>query len=901
MNITTGTRLGRYEIRSKLGEGGMGEVYRAYDEKMNREVAIKVLPATLSSDKDRLARFEQEAQAAGSLNHPNILTIHQIDTHDGAPYIVSELLEGEELRDRLDTGTIAQRRAIDYAQQIVNGLSAAHAKGIVHRDLKPENLFITSDERVKILDFGIAKLTTSPQATNPDISEDATRRVLTNPGIVMGTVGYMSPEQVRSEKTDHRSDIFSFGAILHEMLTGRRAFKRETMAETMTAILKEEPEEISASLPNINPSLERIVQRCLEKRPERRFQSTQDLGFALEALSPPTSSTGGGLTTAASEAVAESKRSIWWERLPWIAAAVLLVLFLGSLPFVIKYFRQPGSPQSVAASFLIAPPAKSTGFSQISISPDGRNLVFNTSIDGQNQMWLRPINSLTAKRVPGTDGSNAFMFWSPDSRWVVFLADGKIKKIDPATGLVQVICDFRADRRGFGGSWNQDGTIIFFMGALGMYRVPASGGTPTPIPGFEKSEEVIKRWPQFLPDGKHFLYLATTPAKNSSEVMVGSIDGGESKHLFTSTSNALYSASVNGEGYVVFSRDGALLAQRFDAEKLALIGEPVRIADQVRINFNSRAYFSLSENGTLVFDSSSDLENRQLTWFDRSGKQLETVGPVGSYLLARLSPDQKRIAVSRRDPSGGVFDIYVYDIARGTSSRLTTSSSDVESLAWSPDGNYIVWSSRQVTETRRDIYKKLASGAGEVESIAQSSNPIAVTDWSRDGKFILYTDADPTTNLNIWVLPLEGDRKPYVYFQSPLEDERAKFSPDGRFVAYRSRESGTEEIYVQTFPASGGKWPISTNGGTSPVWAVNGKELFFIAPDGKMMSVEVAAANSFEPGKPQVLFDTVVARTNQTTTYDVSADGQRFLFISRMAEATSSLSVVINWTADLKK
>jgi eukaryotic-like serine/threonine-protein kinase len=901
MSLVSGTRLGRYDIRAKLGEGGMGEVYRAYDEKMNREVAIKVLPAALSSDKDRLARFEQEAQAAGSLNHPNILTIHQIDTHKGAPYIVSELLEGDELRDRLDGGAIALRKAIDYAQQIVNGLSAAHSKGIVHRDLKPENLFITNDERVKILDFGIAKLITSPQATNPDISEDATRKVLTNPGVVMGTVGYMSPEQVRGESTDHRSDIFSFGAILHEMLTGRRAFKRETMAETMTAILKEEPEELSASNPNINPSLERIVNRCLEKKPERRFQSTQDLAFALDALSAPTSSTGAGVTTAAAEAVAESKRSIWLERLPWIAAAVFLVFFLAALPFAIKYFRQPTSTRPVAASFLISPPARSTGFGQIAISPDGRNLVFNTSLDGQNQMWVRPINSLTAKRIPGTDGSNAFMFWSPDSRSVVFLSDGKIKKIDIATGLVQVICDFAADRRGFSGSWNRDGTIIFFVGALGIYRVPASGGTPTPIPGFEKSEEVLKRWPQFLPDGKHFLYLATTVAKSSSEVMVGSIDGGESKHLFTSTSNALYASFGNGEGYVVFSRDGALLAQRFDADKLALIGEPVRIADQVRINYNSRAYFSISENGTLVFDSSSDLENRQLTWFDRSGKQLETAGPVGSYLLARLSPDQKRIAVSRREPSGGVFDIYVYDIARGTSSRLTTSSSDVDSLAWSPDGNYIAWSSRAAAQLKSQIYKKLASGAGEVETIAQSSNPIFVTDWSRDGKFILYTDADPTTNLNIWVVPLEGDRKPYIYFQSPLEDERGRFSPNGHFVAYRSRESATEEIYVQTFPASGGKWPISTNGGQNPVWAPKGNEIFFIAPDGKLMSVDVGSGNAFDPGKPKALFDTLMARTSQGTTFDVSADAQRFLFISRMAEATSSLSVVINWTADLKK
>jgi len=875
----------------------MGEVYRAFDAKMNREVAIKVLPTTLSHDKDRLARFEQEAQAAGALNHPNILVIHHIDTHDGAPYIVSELLEGEELRDHLDDGRLALRKSIDYAQQIVSALSAAHAKGIVHRDLKPENVFITKDERVKILDFGIAKLS-APVNSNPDISEDATRKVLTNPGMVMGTVGYMSPEQVRGQTTDYRSDIFSFGAILHEMITGRRAFKRDTMAETMTAILKEEPEELTASNPNISPALERIVNRCLEKKPERRFQSTADLGFALEALSSSTNSSA-TLTTAAAAAVTEAKHSIWRDRIPWIAAAVFLLLFLAVLFFIIRYSRQPAAPAPVVASFLISPPEKSTGFSQLAVSPDGRNLVFNTSIDGQNEMWVRPLNSLTAKRLAGTDGANGFMFWSPDSRSIVFLAAGKIKKIDLAAGFVQDVCDFAADRRGFGGSWNHDGIVIFSMGGLGIYRVPTSGGTPQPIPGFEKSEEVLKRWPQFLPDGRHFLYLATTALKNSSDVMVGSIDGGEPKHLFPSASNALYAPSPEGMGQIIFSRDGALLAQGFDADKLALIGEPFRVADRVRVNSNSRAFFSVSDNGTLVFDPSSDLENRQLTWFDRSGKQLEAVGPIGSYLRARLSPDQKRIAVARRDPGAGVFDVYVYDIARGTSSRVTTSNSDVESLAWSPDGTYIVWSSRQVTKS--ELYRKLASGAGEVEAIAQSNNPIGITDWSKDGKFIFYTDADPTTNMNLWVLPLEGDRRPYLYFQTPTEDASGRFSPNGQLVAYRSRESGINEIYVQTFPASGGKWPISTSGGLNPVWAPSGKELFFIAPDGKLMSVDIGPGSSFEPGKPKVVFDTVSARTNAANDYDVSADGQRFLFISRMAEATSSVAVVINWNADLKK
>jgi eukaryotic-like serine/threonine-protein kinase len=898
MSISPNVTLSHYTIISKIGEGGMGEVYRARDARLDREVAIKVLPIEVSTDADRLKRFEQEARATSALNHPNILTVYDIGTHNGSQYIVAEFLEGEELRTRLAHGQLPLRKAIDYAQQIVSGLSAAHARGIVHRDLKPENLFITNDERIKILDFGLAKLSAPRVTAGSNFSEDATRKVLTNPGVVMGTVGYMSPEQVRGEPTDHRSDIFSFGAILHEMLTGRRAFSRETVAETMTAILKEEPEDLTESQPNVNVSLAKIVQRCLEKRPERRFQSTQDLGFALDALSSPSTSSGTGLTTAAATAVAEVERPVWRERLPWIAAGVLFVGFLAAIPFAIKYLREPPKASPVATRFLIGPPPDSTGIGAISISPDGRSLVFATTVNGQLQLWTRPLGSITARPLPGTEGAAGFMIWSPDSSSIAYLTGGKLKKLDLAEGTVQNVCDIRADRRGFGGSWSRDGTIIFFVGGSGISRVSDKGGEAKSIPGFEKSEEVLKRWPQFLPDGQHFLYLATDTQKNKSDVMVGSLNGGEPKRLFDAGSNARYAPSADGTGHILFSRDGVLLAQRFDASELESIGEPYRVADQVRVNLNFRAFFDVSDNGTLVFDPSSDLENRQLTWFDRSGQQLETVGPIGAYLKARLSPDQKRIAISRRDPSSTVFDLFIYEIARGTNSRLTTGTADVDNLAWSPDGNYLIWSNRQVSKS--EIYRKLSSGAGQVDVIAESNNPMFVTDWSSDGKSVLYTDADPATTHNIWALPMDGDRKAFPYFQTPNEDGNARFSPDGRFVAYRSRESGANEIYVQTFPASSEKWLISTNGGMNPVWSPTGKELFFVATDGKLMSVDVGGGNSLQPGKPKVVFDLVTARTNATQDYDVSTDGQRFLFISRMAEATSSIIVAVNWNADLK-
>ena len=902
MRLKKGAKIGHYEIHSPIGEGGMGEVWRARDTKLGRDVAIKVLPATLSENVDRLHRFEQEAQAAGALNHPNILSLFHIGTHEGAPYIVSELLEGETLRDRMAGGPLPPRKVTDYALQIARGLAAAHEKGIIHRDVKPDNIFITDDGRVKILDFGLAKLT-APVDGVASQTEVPTRKVNTDPGTVMGTMGYMSPEQLKGKHVDHRSDIFSFGAILYEMLSGKRAFRGDSMAETMSAILREDPADLSETNKTVSPALERVVRHCLEKNPAERFHSARDLAFAIESLSGSAISSGQTATmptvTAEIDKPESQGISRWFgnAKLAWIVGAVLLLGLLAALATL--YFKQTTSPpQPVMAQFLIAPPEKSTGFAQIAISPDGRQIVFNTTVDGQVQMWIRSLDSVTAKRLPGTEGANGFMFWSPDSRAIAFAAGGEVKRLDLEQGTVQKLCDFSPDRRGFGGSWNGDGTIIFFIGGAGIFRVPVTGGEAKPIPGFEKSEEVLKRWPQFLPDGQHFLYLSTSAQKNKSELMVGSLDGGEPKRLLESGSSGRYVPSADGSGHIFFSRDGALLAQRFDATNLELIGAPLRVADQVRVNTNGRAFFDASANGTLIFDPGSDLENRQLTWFDRSGKQLETIGPVGSYLKMRLSPDQKRVALSRRDPNGTVFDLFVHDRARATNSRLTTGSSDVDSLAWSPDGNYIAWASRQITKS--EMFRKLASGAGELEVIAQSQNPIAVSDWSRDGKSILYTDADPVTNQNIWLLSLD-DRKLSQYFQTAVEDTTARFSPDGRYVAYRSRESGVNEIYVQTFPASAEKWLISTNGGQNPVWAPNGKELFFIALDGKLMSVAIGGSSTFEPGKPQPVFDTVAARTAPNNDYDVSLDGQRFLFISRMADATSSLAIVINWSPDLRK
>ena len=880
----------------------MGEVYRARDARLDRNVAIKILPANFATDADRLIRFEHEARATSALNHPNILTVYDIGTHDGSPYIVAELLEGEELRDRLNHGAIPLRKVCEYAQQIVSGLEAAHGKGIVHRDLKPENLFITEDERVKILDFGIAKLSEPGQAGAATGSEDATRKVLTNPGMVMGTVGYMSPEQVRGEKTDQRSDIFSFGAILHEMITGRRAFRRDTVAETMTAILREEPADLSASIPGINPALERIVERCLEKKPERRFHTAHDLGFALESLSAPTTSSGKTVATIATDAVGR-ERSVWRERIPWIATAVATLIAIAAMLLAFGAFRNSrSSPELQTVRFNIVHGQRTTGFGQFAVSPDGRNMVISTLKEGRAQLWLRPLDSLTARPLPNTEGSQGFPFWSPDSRSIAFPVSGKLNKLDLSDGTVQPICDIPpGDRRGFGGTWNQEGTIVFFVGGTTMLRVQATGGEAAPVPGlYDQASGAIVRWPIFLPDGNHFLYLATPAGQTSSEVFVASLDGKVKKRLLTADSNAVYAPTSTSGGCLLFARGEALLAQAFDPTTLTLSGEPKRVADKVRVNFNSRGFFSVSNNGILVYDDFLEVDSRRPTWFDREAKELGTAGENAALIQLRLSPDQKRIAVAKRDTATGVFDLWVTDVARGAATRITSGPSDTSDFVWSPDNNYIVWGSSR--DQHHMLVRKLASGAGQEEILLEADRPVLPTSWSSDGKFILYTRNDLKTKNDIWVLPLEGDRKPFAFFQSPAVDTLAVFSPDGHWIAYQSSESGNSEIYVQTFPVSGGKWPVSNKGGIRPKWRGDGKELFYISPEGKLMAVEIKAGSTFEPGVPKPLFDVATARVLPTTPYDVSSDGQRFLFNSGRVDARpSSLAVVLNWTSDLKQ
>ena len=904
--IEIGSSIGHYRIVFKIGAGGMGEVYKAHDSRLDREVAIKVLPSEMSSDEDRLRRFEQEAKATSALNHPNILTVYDIGEHEGSPFIVAELLEGEELRERLDEGPIPLRKVTEYAQQIVSGLSAAHEKGIVHRDLKPENLFITKDDRVKILDFGLAKL--REPDTNIHGSEDATRRALTNPGVVMGTVGYMSPEQVRGHAVDHRSDIFSFGVILYEMLSGSKAFHGDSVVETMNAILKEDVPEFEDEDRKIPPSFEKLMRRCLEKKPEQRFYSAHDLGFALEALSAPTSSSGTSLTTTVKALVDEpsSKSSSFFASLAWAAAAVFLVttVLMSAL-----YLRRL-EPQSPIMRFSLAPPEK-TNFTEASaISPNGQQLAFvGMNGSGATSLWVRPLSSVDARQLTGTEGA-AFPFWSPDSRSLGFFAGGKLRKVEAGGGPIQTLADASGDPRG--GIWAADGTIIFSPGTLSpLLRISASGGLATPFTVLDTEKgQASHRWPSLMADGRHFIYFGRGNQPEQQGLYVASIDSPVSKFIIQASVMGSY-VETEGKGFLLFVRDSTLMAQPFDASKLKLSGEAAPLVPGLRIfpgETGPTAYASFSAAGGRLLYRTGDLQITRLTWFDRSGKSLGAITDPGDYHEPALSLDGKKLLFGRGGSGSGdelaASDIFLLDTTRGNTTRLTFDPSSQSSSLFSPDESRVAYTSINSNQTA--IYTRASNGSGG-EDVIVSGTALSFPDsWSRDGKYILYeTNAGSKTKLDLWILPMFGDGTPFPYLQSDFVESHAQFSPDGRWIAYSSDESGRAEVYIQSFPIGSGKWQVSTAGGDQAQWRRDGKELFYISSDRSLMALAIGAGASLDVGRPESLFQTTVPVTglsDDRNNYVPTQDGQRFVVNSLVnAENTQPLTLVLNWAADLKK
>ena len=889
MPLSEGARLGPYEVLAAIGAGGMGEVYKARDTRLDRFVAIKVLAAGVATDAGRLDRFEQEARATAALNHPHILAVHDVGQHDGAPFIVSELLEGETLRDRLSHGAVPPRKAIEFAMQVARGLAAAHERGIVHRDLKPENVFVNSDGRIKILDFGLAKLTEAARAPQTASAMTGVTMVApdTLPGIVLGTIGYMAPEQVRGLTADHRADIFALGAVLYEMLSGRRAFAGSTPADTMTAILKEDPPDLPSSGPHASPALTRIIDRCLEKNPAARFQSAGDLAFALESLS--TSSQ----TTAAPGGA--PGRWLRRERLAWAVAALLGI---GVATLGVRELSRPlPVPLSFTSAILPpdgwtiggagpanAPPAR------LAMSPDGRRLAFVASSDKSQRLWVQQLDSKAARSLDGTEGA-VLPFWSADSRFLGFFADGKLKKIDPAGGTATAICDApQVTGPPTGATWNQHGTILFSVVGKGLFRVSANGGAPVAV---TEAAGGLHHLPSFLPDGEHFLFRRSTlgagrSSLNANEIHVGSLSSTDTRAVLRDVSQAFYS-----RGHLLFVQNATLMAQPFDVRTLTISGDPFVVADDMLTGTGGGAAFSPSDSGVLVFQAGDVLLRSRLAWVDRGGKTIEVLGEEERWGDLHVSHDGKRVAVTAGRSTNDGVDIWMFE--RGLRTRFTSDRAVDTAPVWSHDDQQIAFSSNR-NGSRLDLFIKSSANIGSEEVLLADASDKLPLSFSPDGKFLLYQVVGPAPQ-DLWILPLSGDRKPFPFMATSASELAGQFSPNGRWIAYRSNETGVNEVYVSPFPGPGKVVRVSPNGGQNPKWRADGKELFYMTAADVLMSADVDTTGpELVVHQTRRLFEAPYERQGQSW-FDVAPNGERILVNLRGERRPTPppLTLVVNW------
>jgi Tol biopolymer transport system component/tRNA A-37 threonylcarbamoyl transferase component Bud32 len=894
MTLAAGNRLGPYEILAPIGAGGMGEVYKARDTRLERTVAIKVLPEHLSQNVDLRQRLEREAKAISALSHPHICGLFDVGEQEGTAYLVMEFLEGETVADRLGRGRIPTEQFLRFSIEIAGALDKAHKQGIVHRDLKPANIMITKSG-VKLLDFGLAKLRAagdlgaSTNALSTFATEVSAGQPLTERGTILGTFQYMAPEQLEGKEADARSDIFSFGAVLYEMATGQKAFAGKSQASLIASILEHEPPAISSVQPMVPPALDRVVKTCLAKEPDDRWQTAHDLESELKWIAQVGSQAG----VAAPVAARRKNR----ERLAWGAFAAAA---LAAALFAFGYVRRAPRPLAPVRATLPLPENMFSG--EMALSPDGSRLALTLAKPGaQPQLWIRSLDAPAGLPVP--DGENAFFpFWSPDGRFVAFFTgDGKLKRVDASGGGLLAICDAE---RGVGGAWNRDGTIVFAATPTSpLFRVPAGGGQPVAVTKLDASRhETAHRYPQFLPDGRHFLYMASNltapPNDPANAVRLGSLDGKDDRPLVRVASNAAFAS-----GYLFYATgERTLLAQKLD-KSFEPVGEPTPMAQRLGgTGWAGLSNFTVSENGLLLC-APQFVAFSQLLWFDRAGKQAGSIGEPTRYLSPRLSPDGRRIAVDVIDAAKNAADTWLYNVEGGSGSKFAFGPgiANNSNPVWSPDGKRVAFASdRKATNARPDIWVKPVEGGAE-EILLENSDSNFPEDWSRDGRF-LSVSTIPAQGIRInhvWVLDLGSKKKVMEAKEGGNNGAyNSRFSPDGRFLAYDSDESGRSEVYVVALPGPGGKWQVSAAGGSLPRWRGDGKEIFYISLDNKMMAVPLETTPGFHAGAPLPLF---AVHPGAGTVYDVAADGKRFLVNSLPADQGSPpLSLIVNWTSLLK-
>ena len=868
----------------------MGQVFKARDTRLNRDVALKVLPDSFATDADRLARFTREAQTLASLNHQHIAAIYGLEESGGVRALVMELVEGEDLSERIARGPIPVDEALPIARQIVDALEAAHEQGIIHRDLKPANIKLRDDGSAKVLDFGLAKVL-APESTaagasgslSPTLSLHATLA-----GVLLGTAAYMSPEQAKGRAVDKRSDIWAFGAVLYEMLTGRKAFDGEDITEIVGAVVKTTPD--WSLLPaNVPPHIVTLIRRCLEKDRKSRIGDMAVARFLLDSGVDNVISPAAPATTDGSPA--------WVRAVPWSLAGLFL---LAALAVSLLHFRE-SLPDAPSVQFQIAAPANST-IGMFRLSPDGRQLVFVGRSAGRNQLWVRRLDSITAVPLAGTDGAG-YPFWSPDSSEIAFFGQGKLKKIAAAGGPTVNLADTINAR---GGTWSRDGIILFARDAFGgLYRVTAAGGgTPVAVTTVAASNEG-DRFPEFLPDGRRFLFLRNTIKEGG--LYVGDLTSSALVRLLPDVTNGAYMPGRPGPsgGFLFFRRDNTLMTQAFDPERLQLSGDVMPIADQVAVAGNvGYGAYAVSPSGTIAFMRGQRGGTRQIVWLDRAGQRLGTVGKPDQISNPALSPDEKSVAFTIGDATAGAAEVWLQNLDTGVLSRFTAGAAASDWPVWSHDGARVAFvSTTSVSDYEiRSLSATAAGGRADV-LLRGAYNSVGLSDWSRDGRFILFSSRGERTRDDLWVLPMEGEKKASVLLQTPANERGAVFSPQGDWIAYTSDESGEVEVWVQHFPLNGSKFQISSGGGNFPKWSRAGTELFYRTAGGTMMSVPVTAGATFQRGQARTLFE-AGANDNRfypTSRFQPSADGKRFLAIVLEGETQAPPVIWTNWQATVKK